>query len=223
MGLVGIVARKILVPRSIESILEQIPKKVGTYGNAPWGFDREGSKIGFALLKRLYDHCFRVTAHGLEHIPKTGRVPVIANHSGQIPFDGALIGVAMATNPNGPRVPRAMIGRFFPAVPFVGNRLNEAGAVIGNPVNRVRMLLREEAVIVFPEGARGSGTLPDPALRQRIHAYRHQRQHPYRACGRGGLRGNHALPDGYQTPGKTPWASLCSPYCAFPPPRQGRF
>ena len=37
-----------------------------------------------------------------------GRVLVIANHSGQLPMDGVLIGYALATNPHGPRAPRAM-------------------------------------------------------------------------------------------------------------------
>ncbi|MFP4477404.1 MAG: lysophospholipid acyltransferase family protein [Desulfatibacillaceae bacterium] len=159
MSVVGSVARKVFVSRKIEEILEQIPKEVGTFGNDPWGFDKESSKLGFALLKILYDNYFRVKAHGLENVPASGRVLVVANHSGQLPFDGTLIGVAMATNPMGPRAPRAMIERFFPTVPFIGNWLNEVGAVIGDPVNCIRMLEREEAVIVFPEGVRGSGKL----------------------------------------------------------------
>ncbi|MEW5735399.1 MAG: lysophospholipid acyltransferase family protein [Thermodesulfobacteriota bacterium] len=151
--------QKIFVTKEVEQILSQIPKEVGSYGYDPWGFKWESAKIGLGLLKFLYDNYFRVTARGLENIPPQGRVLVIPNHSGQLPFDGALVGIALATNPNGPRAPRAMIERFFPTVPFVGNLLNEVGAVIGDPVNCIRMLQREEAVIVFPEGVRGSGKL----------------------------------------------------------------
>lgn len=151
--------QKVFVTKEVESILNQIPKDVGTYGYDPWGFNWDSAKIGLGLLKFLYDNYFRVEAHGLHNVPHEGRVLIIANHSGQLPFDGALIGIAVATNPEGPRAPRAMIERFFPTVPFVGNVLNEVGAVIGDPVNCIRMLQREEAVIVFPEGVRGSGKL----------------------------------------------------------------
>ena len=70
-----------------------------------------------------------------------------------------MIGYAMLTNPHGPRAGRAMIERFFPTVPWLGNWLNAIGGVIGDPVNCGRMLDREEAVVVFPEGIRGSGKL----------------------------------------------------------------
>jgi 1-acyl-sn-glycerol-3-phosphate acyltransferase len=110
-------------------------------------------------VKRLYDDYFRVTAHGLENVPARGRALVIANHSGQLPIDATLIGIAMLTNPYAPRAPRAMIERFFPKVPFVGDLLNRVGAVIGDPLNCARMLEKEEAIIVFPEGVRGSGKL----------------------------------------------------------------
>ena len=68
-----------------------------------------------------------------------------------------LVALAMILNQQSPRIPRAMIERFFPTVPFLGNILNEMGAVLGEPVNCVKMLERDEAVLVFPEGVRGSG------------------------------------------------------------------
>jgi 1-acyl-sn-glycerol-3-phosphate acyltransferase len=97
-----------------------------------------------------------VEASGLENIPPDGRLLVIANHSGQLPLDGMLIGYAMFTSPEHPRTPKAMIERFFPTIPFVGNALNRMGAVIGDPENCRIMLENEQAIIVFPEGVRGS-------------------------------------------------------------------
>jgi len=153
------IMKKIFVSQEVETIMDKIPSSVGSFGYDPWGMQTDSAKIGMGLFKWLYDHYFRVETHGLKNIPKDGRVLVIANHSGQLPFDGTLIGIAVATNPPGPRAPRAMIERFFPTVPFIGNLLNQLGAVIGDPVNCVRMLKREEAVVVFPEGVRGSGKL----------------------------------------------------------------
>ncbi len=92
----------------------------------------------------------------MENIPKDGRVLIISNHSGQLPLDGVLIGYALLTNHHAPRAAKAMIEKFLPTVPFIGNFLNRLGAVIGDPENCKRMLENEEAIIVFPEGVRGS-------------------------------------------------------------------
>lgn len=149
--------KKYLVSDETDAVVNRIPKPVGSFGYDPWGYNSETFKIGLGLFKPIYEKYFRVEAFGLENIPKQGRVLVIANHSGQLPFDGALVGYALATNPHAPRAVRAMIERFFPTMPFVGNLLNEWGAVLGDPENCVKMLRNEECIIVFPEGVRGAG------------------------------------------------------------------
>ncbi len=149
--------RQRIITPEIERCIERIPKPVGSFGYDPWGYNKEGVKLWMSLFKPLYDYYFRVEAFGLEHIPPQGRALIIANHGGQLPIDGGMIGVALCTNPHGPRAPRAMIERWIPTLPFIGNALNEAGAVIGDPENCARMLRNEEAVIVFPEGVRGAG------------------------------------------------------------------
>ena len=148
-----------LVTPEIEAMVARIPKPVGSFGFDAWGYNEDQYKVGLAGAKLLYDKYFRVEAHGLEHIPKRGRVLIVPNHSGQLPMDGVLIGVAAATNPHGPRAARAMIERFFPTVPWLGNLLNAWGGVIGDPANCAKMLDTDEAIIVFPEGVRGSGKL----------------------------------------------------------------
>ncbi len=148
--------KKKLVSPELDAQVSDIPKTLGSFGYDPWGYSSDSLMISMSIFSHLYTHYFRTQAIGLENIPK-GRVLIIANHSGQIPIDGLLIGYAMATNPHGPRAARAMIERWVPTVPFVGNILNELGAVIGDPVNCAKMLRKEEAVIVFPEGVRGSG------------------------------------------------------------------
>lgn len=148
-----------LITPEIEAVLARTPKPVGSFGYDPWGYNENIAKVGLGVTKFLYDKYFRVTAHGLENIPQTGRVLIVPNHSGQLPMDGVLVGYALSTNEHAPRTPRAMIERFFPTVPYLGNILNGFGAVIGDPINCVKMLEAEEAIIVFPEGVRGSGKL----------------------------------------------------------------
>lgn len=156
-----------LVTPDIEALVNRMPKPVGSFGYDPWGYNSTTLKISLGLVRWLYRHYFHVATHGLENIPATGRVLVVPNHSGQLPMDGILIGAAMAMNPGGPRLARAMIERFFPTVPWLGNYLNAIGAVIGDPLNCARMLDADEAVIVFPEGVRGSG---------KLYKYRYQLQ-----------------------------------------------
>ncbi|MBI2383116.1 MAG: acyltransferase family protein [Gammaproteobacteria bacterium] len=148
-----------IVTPEIDELVAKMPKPVGSFGYDPWGYHENAAKVGLGIVKWLYEKYFRVTAHGLENVPKKGRVLIVPNHSGQLPMDGVLIGYAIATNPDGPRAPRAMIERFFPTVPWLGNVLNSFGAVIGDPLNCSKMLDGDEAIIVFPEGVRGSGKL----------------------------------------------------------------
>lgn len=151
--------KKRLVPAEIDQHVDSIRKMTGTLGYDPWGFNRDAVKIGMTLVQHFYHRYFRVDAAGVDHVPAEGPVLIAANHSGQIPLDGLLIGYALASRENKPRIPRAMIERFFPTVPWVGIMLNQLGAVLGDPVNCAKMLANDEAVIVFPEGIRGSGKL----------------------------------------------------------------
>ncbi len=151
--------KNFLLPPDVAEQFDALPAATGEFARDPWGFDKARIRYVFGVAKRLYDDYFRVQTSGLENVPVEGRVLLIGNHSGQLPVDGFLLAMAVATNPNGPRAARAMIERFFPTVPFVGNLLNQMGAVIGDPQNCRRMLENEEAIIVFPEGVRGSGKL----------------------------------------------------------------
>lgn len=153
------VLKKLLVSEELENQVKDIKKPVGVYGYDPWGYNRDSTMIGLSLFKKMYEKYFRVEANGIENIPAEGRALIIANHSGQLPMDGVMIGVALALRSENPRVARAMVERFFPTVPFIGNLINQVGGVIGDPVNCVKMLENEEVVIVFPEGVRGSGKL----------------------------------------------------------------
>ncbi|HKE00610.1 MAG TPA: hypothetical protein VKE69_06340, partial [Planctomycetota bacterium] len=43
------------------------------------------------ILEFLYTRYFRVDAQGLENIPEHGRAILVANHSGTLPYDGAML------------------------------------------------------------------------------------------------------------------------------------
>lgn len=147
--------KSVLQPEGVDELLERFPTKVGTFGFDPWGFNIKGVKATLGLGKLAFEKYFRVEVHGLEHVPPSGRALIVGNHSGQIPIDGFLLGYALLTNPHAPRAAKAMMERFVPTVPFISQWFAEVGGVVGDPINCARMLEAEEAIIVFPEGARG--------------------------------------------------------------------
>ena len=153
------------------------------FGFDPFGLSRDSS------LRRARRRALAVPpllprrALGIEHIPPTGRVLFVANHSGQLPFDGLVIGAACFLEPPQPRLVRAMVEYFVPTVPFASYLFSRWGQITGTPENCRRLLDAEEAILVFPEGARGiskpfSQALPARRVRQGLHAARARDQTP---------------------------------------------
>ena len=125
------------------------------FGFDPFGLSRDSVRTAVTIARFLYRHYFRAESHGIENIPAKGRVILVANHSGQLPFDGVVIGSACFLEPPQPRLVRAMVEFFVPTVPFASYLFSRWGQITGTPENCRRLLSAEEAVLVFPEGARG--------------------------------------------------------------------
>ncbi len=152
------IIQQITKPKDVSQsheFISKFPNKVGSYGYDAWGFNVNGVKPFVGLGRFFYENYFRVETHGLENIPKSGRCLIIANHSGQLPIDGMMLGYSIVTNEHAPRAPKGMYERFVPQVPFIGTLFSQWGGTVGDPENCIKMLENEEAVIVFPEGARG--------------------------------------------------------------------
>jgi len=144
------------VDDELRSILDRIPNKVNEYGYDAWGMNPETAIRTAAATRWLYRTWFRAEAHGIEHVP-AGRVLLIANHGGQFPFDGIVIGTACLLEADPPRVVRAMVERWVPNLPFVSTLFQRLGQIVGNRDDCRKLLENDEAVLVFPEGVRGSG------------------------------------------------------------------
>jgi 1-acyl-sn-glycerol-3-phosphate acyltransferase len=125
------------------------------FGFDPFGLSREHVSGAIRFATWMYRNYFRAQAFGVEHIPIEGRVLFVSNHSGQLPFDGLAIGAACFLEPTRPRLLRSMVEYFVPSVPFASYLFARWGQITGTPENCRRLLSAEEAVLVFPEGARG--------------------------------------------------------------------
>lgn len=124
------------------------------FGYDPFGFSRNSMKYAVWMARFLYRDYFRAECYGIENVP-SGRVLLVANHSGQLPFDGMVIGAATFLDADPPRMVRSMVEYVVPTIPFVSYLFSRWGQITGTPENCKRLLENDEAILVFPEGARG--------------------------------------------------------------------
>lgn len=148
-------ARRHWIDPDVEAAIDSLPNKVNEFGFDAWGFSPEQAKFYYSLSRPVYDY-FRPEIHGIENVP-AGRVLIVPNHSGQIPFDGIVTAVACLLQAKPPRLVRAMAERWVSTLPFVNEVFARAGVVLGDPINCRNLLEDDQAILVFPEGARGSG------------------------------------------------------------------
>src|SRR5262245_7519256 len=140
--------------RDFRTKLRALPTRQNEYGFDPFGFNREDAKLDVLMAQFFYKYYFRVEAFGVDKVP-SGRVLLVSNHSGQLPFDGIAIGGAMIFEHDPPRIVRAMVERFVQTLPFLSYVFARWGQITGTPENCKRLLEDEEAILVFPEGAKG--------------------------------------------------------------------
>lgn len=122
-----------------------------------FGRDPEFEKRAEKVLEVLYRRYFRVSVRNIEAVPSTGPVLLVANHSGSLPLDGAMLKLALSLDHPAHRRLRPLAENFVFHFPFVGTLLNRFGAVRACQENAEALLKEDEAVAVFPEGVKGLG------------------------------------------------------------------
>lgn len=103
----------------------------------------------------LYDWYFRVESQGIENVPATGAAILVANHSGVLPMDAAMMCLDVLRRMNPPRIPRAIADHFVPRLPFVSTLFARLGVVSGTRANVRTLLEQGELVAIWPEGVTG--------------------------------------------------------------------
>ncbi len=131
----------------------------GEYETDEWGMDPEVLEAVTPFMEFLYRKYWRVTLTGLEHVPGAGRALLVVNHSGQLPFDGAMLASGIKLEHPRQRLVRTMFASWFPSLPFAAPLFVKCGQVVATEDNGVRLLENEELVSVFPEGYKGVGKL----------------------------------------------------------------
>lgn len=138
--------------------LRQVPNRLNEYGFDAYGLSPDWIRqlaLPGVLLYRFY---FRARAHDVDRLP-AGRVLVVANHAGQLPFDGLMLSTALLLEAQPPRIARAMGEYWIPRIPGFNVLAARGGALVGTPENCRHVLANDECVVVFPEGVRGMNKL----------------------------------------------------------------
>jgi len=135
----------------------ELARRGANYAVDDFGFDAQWTESFITVFKSLYRDYWRVETVGVEHVPPTGRALLVANHAGVLPWDGTMIKTAVYTEHSHPRHVRALVASQFMGMPVMSWFLRRTGQAVGHPDDTRRLLERDELVLVFPEGTRGTG------------------------------------------------------------------
>jgi len=138
----------------IDDHLSRIPNQLNEYGYDAYGMNPVWMRRVLLPLALLYRYYFRVEVAGIDRLPE-GRVLVIGNHAGQLPFDGMMLNLALLMEAQPPRIARSMGEYWIPQLPWVSILASRTGTLVGTPQNCIHMLENGECVVAFPEGVRG--------------------------------------------------------------------
>lgn len=122
-----------------------------------FGFDPKVADQFGPLLRFLYESYFRVELRGHANLPSTGRALLVANHSGALPMDAAMLMVGLQTEHEAHRMVRPLVEDFVYHAPVLGAIIRRLGGVRANFENAERLLERGRVAAVFPEGIQGIG------------------------------------------------------------------
>jgi 1-acyl-sn-glycerol-3-phosphate acyltransferase len=135
----------------------ELARRGPNYAVDDFGFDAQWTESFITVFKALYRDYWRVETAGVENVPATGRALLVANHAGVLPWDGTMIKTAVFTEHSHPRHVRALVASQFMGMPVMSWFLRRTGQAVGHPDDTRRLLERDELVLVFPEGTRGTG------------------------------------------------------------------
>jgi 1-acyl-sn-glycerol-3-phosphate acyltransferase len=122
-----------------------------------FGYDPVFAETLRPFLEFLYRVWWRVEATGVDNVPSLGPGLVVANHSGVLPYDGAMVKTAIRQEHPAARECRMLMLDMFALMPVLAPALTKHGEVRASADNAERLLRQGSLVGVFPEGVKGVG------------------------------------------------------------------
>jgi 1-acyl-sn-glycerol-3-phosphate acyltransferase len=147
------------LPRRVADAVQLLSRRLrGEYHEDEWGFDEEFAEAVYPLFEFLYEVWWRVEPDGILNVPSHGRALLVSNHAGALfPFDASMILLAIMKRHPLPRWARFMVLDWAFVLPFLSAFMRRVGGVPASRHNAHRLLEQEHLVMVFPEGAKGTG------------------------------------------------------------------
>jgi 1-acyl-sn-glycerol-3-phosphate acyltransferase len=136
---------------------QELARRGPNYVVDDFGFDPQWTESFLSVFMLLYRDYWRVETTGVENVPASGRALLVSNHAGVLPWDGTMIKTAVFAEHPHPRHVRALVAGMFMSMPVMSWFLRRTGQAVGHPDDTRRLLERDELVLVFPEGVRGTG------------------------------------------------------------------
>jgi 1-acyl-sn-glycerol-3-phosphate acyltransferase len=137
-------------PRTVEA--DAVPGPDVTCGD-PFGLDPELRLRVLPGARFLFERYWRVEVSGIQNLPEKGPALIVSNHSGALPFDGAML--CTAAHIHRGRTLRFLYDRFVEQLSPVAGFYNKVGGAVASRENAVRLLQMGELLLVFPEGVSG--------------------------------------------------------------------
>jgi 1-acyl-sn-glycerol-3-phosphate acyltransferase len=152
------------IKSALAAIVEAMRAPVDPSGKPPQELPDGGHDPTFLertapLLEFLYARYFRVRLLGVENVPATGPALLVGNHSGGIPYDGAMLLYALFRDHPRHRRVRPLVANFAFRRGWMANVVARIGGVRASTETALPLLASGELVAVFPEGLKGVGKL----------------------------------------------------------------
>ena len=144
--------------------------RLASYDIDALGLDPVLAELAWHLGNSLYFEYFRVRVEGIENVPTTGPAVLAANHGGAaIPYDAAMIQLAVLNESAAPRRVRVVATEVFNMMPFVSHLYRKIGAAYASRQDARWVLGQGQLLGVFPEGVQrlseaGVRVLPTPPV-----------------------------------------------------------
>lgn len=148
------------IKAGLAAVAEAVRQKMPDPATLPdFGFDADFLNKTAPVLEFLWAKYFRVRLTGMENVPSTGTALLVANHSGGLPYDGAMLMHATHAHHPAARPLRPLVASFAFQSSWIRPVVARLGGVRASMDNALALCQSGQLIGVFPEGLRGVGKL----------------------------------------------------------------
>jgi 1-acyl-sn-glycerol-3-phosphate acyltransferase len=148
------------VKAALAAVIEAMRERIPDPATLPdFGFDPKFLETTVPVLEFLWAKYFRVRLTGMENVPDDGPALLVANHSGGLPYDGAMLMHAMHAHHPAHRPLRPLVANFAFQSGWMRPVVARIGGVRASMQNALSLCRNGQILGVFPEGLRGVGKL----------------------------------------------------------------